>query len=63
MKVERLMSSPVGRLQKAAAESAPLLRKYLRMIYLIALILLPARATRMLAPLIRPLKSLYEHRR
>ncbi len=46
-----LQSSPAGRLQRAIEEKAPPLRKYLRIAYLLSLILLPNSFTRLLEPL------------
>jgi ubiquinone/menaquinone biosynthesis C-methylase UbiE len=49
--LNNLRASPAGRLQHAIERKAPLLRKYLRITYLLSLILLPTSFVRLLDPL------------
>jgi ubiquinone/menaquinone biosynthesis C-methylase UbiE len=57
--LDKLQTSPCGRLQRAIEEKSPPLRRYLRIAYLLSLILLPSSFTRLLSPL----KMRFEKRR
>jgi tetratricopeptide (TPR) repeat protein len=60
--LDNILASPASRLHSAVAQDAPLYSRLIRISYLLATILLPDKAKRLLRPAIQPLKRWYENR-